>query len=73
MATIFTGLKLIDSTMDHWLMKVMSGFVGWEALFFIMLEFLLKWKVNKKGKYTFVHLFNITVVVKWLPDLSGSY
>ncbi|XP_072234401.1 putative ferric-chelate reductase 1 [Leuresthes tenuis] len=49
-AAIFTGLKLIDSTMDRWLMKVMSGFVGWEALFFIMLEFLLKWKANKKGE-----------------------
>uniref|UniRef100_A0A3Q0RBW1 Uncharacterized protein n=1 Tax=Amphilophus citrinellus TaxID=61819 RepID=A0A3Q0RBW1_AMPCI len=36
-AAIFTGLDLIDST-NAWLMKVMGGFLGWEALFYIMLE-----------------------------------
>ncbi|XP_039982164.1 putative ferric-chelate reductase 1 isoform X1 [Xiphias gladius] len=41
-AAILTGLKLIDST----LMKVMGGFVGWEALFYILLDVHSKWKVN---------------------------
>uniref|UniRef100_A0A3Q0RYV6 DOMON domain-containing protein n=1 Tax=Amphilophus citrinellus TaxID=61819 RepID=A0A3Q0RYV6_AMPCI len=36
-AAIFTGLDLIDST-NEWLMKVMGGFLGWEALFYIVLE-----------------------------------
>ncbi|XP_063340999.1 putative ferric-chelate reductase 1 [Pelmatolapia mariae] len=36
-AAIFTGLNLIDSS-DGWLMKVMGGFLAWEALFYIMLE-----------------------------------
>ncbi|XP_040922012.1 putative ferric-chelate reductase 1 [Toxotes jaculatrix] len=47
-AAIFTGLKLIDSTLDQWLMKVMGGFVGWEALFYILLDVHLKWKFNSK-------------------------
>ncbi|XP_074478137.1 putative ferric-chelate reductase 1 isoform X1 [Sebastes fasciatus] len=45
-AAIFTGLKLIESTVDQWLMKVMGGLVGWEALFLILLEVHLKWKDN---------------------------
>ncbi|XP_029314096.1 putative ferric-chelate reductase 1 [Cottoperca gobio] len=48
-AAILTGLKLIDSTLDQWLIKVMGGFVGWEALFYILLEFHLKWMVNSTG------------------------
>ncbi|XP_068438416.1 putative ferric-chelate reductase 1 [Clinocottus analis] len=43
-AAIFTGLKLIDSSLDQWLMKVMGGLVGWEVLFYILLEVHLKWK-----------------------------
>ncbi|XP_078147573.1 putative ferric-chelate reductase 1 isoform X2 [Centroberyx gerrardi] len=43
-AAIFTGLKLIDSTEDQWLMKVMGGFVAWEALFYILLEVHFRWK-----------------------------
>ncbi|XP_059183387.1 putative ferric-chelate reductase 1 [Centropristis striata] len=45
-AAIFTGLKLIDSNLNQWLMKVMGGLVGWEALFYILLDVLLKWKFN---------------------------
>ncbi|XP_068566415.1 putative ferric-chelate reductase 1 [Cebidichthys violaceus] len=45
-AAILTGLKLIDSSLDQWMMKVMGGLVGWEALFYILLEVHLKWKVN---------------------------
>ncbi|XP_068160696.1 putative ferric-chelate reductase 1 [Antennarius striatus] len=47
-AAIFTGLKLIDSTPDQWLMKVMGGFFGWEAIFFISLDIHLKWKINNE-------------------------
>uniref|UniRef100_A0A3Q3GPR4 Putative ferric-chelate reductase 1 n=1 Tax=Labrus bergylta TaxID=56723 RepID=A0A3Q3GPR4_9LABR len=52
-AGVFTGLKLIDSSLDQWLMKVMGGFVGWEVLFFILLFVNFKWKVPRKGKFTF--------------------
>ncbi|XP_069368968.1 putative ferric-chelate reductase 1 [Paralichthys olivaceus] len=45
-AAIFTGLKLIDSTLDHWLMKVMGGFIGWESLCYILLEVHLNCTIN---------------------------
>ncbi|XP_047424435.1 putative ferric-chelate reductase 1 [Mugil cephalus] len=47
-AAIFTGLRLIDSTMDRWLVKVMGGFTGWEALLYVLLEAHSKWKVYTK-------------------------
>ncbi|XP_074549254.1 putative ferric-chelate reductase 1 isoform X2 [Halichoeres trimaculatus] len=47
-AAIFTGLKLIDSTSDQWLMKTMGGFVGWEGLFCILLTVHLKWQAHTK-------------------------
>ncbi|XP_026148635.1 putative ferric-chelate reductase 1 [Mastacembelus armatus] len=45
-AAIFTGLNLIDSSTNQWLMKVMGGLIGWEALFYIFLEGHWKCKVN---------------------------
>ncbi|TNN50102.1 putative ferric-chelate reductase 1 [Liparis tanakae] len=45
-AAIFTGLQLIDSSLDQWLVSVMGGLVGWEALGFVLLEVLLKWRLN---------------------------
>ncbi|XP_070848688.1 putative ferric-chelate reductase 1 [Chaetodon trifascialis] len=51
-AAILTGLKLIDRTLDQWLLKVMGGFVGWEALFYILLDAHLKWKSNSTGGIT---------------------
>ncbi|XP_068604307.1 putative ferric-chelate reductase 1 [Brachionichthys hirsutus] len=44
-AAIFTGLALIDSTPNQWLMKVMGGFLGWEVVFFISLDIHFKWKI----------------------------
>uniref|UniRef100_A0A3P8XC78 Uncharacterized protein n=1 Tax=Esox lucius TaxID=8010 RepID=A0A3P8XC78_ESOLU len=37
-AAIFTGLLWLDSTDNQWLVKVMGGFVGWEATLYILLE-----------------------------------
>ncbi|XP_061877824.1 putative ferric-chelate reductase 1 isoform X2 [Entelurus aequoreus] len=37
-AAIFTGLKLIDSSASQWLMKVMGGLVGWEAVLHTLLQ-----------------------------------
>ncbi|XP_064416172.1 putative ferric-chelate reductase 1 [Latimeria chalumnae] len=37
-AAIFLGLQLIDVSPNLWLPKVMGGFVGWDALIFIILE-----------------------------------
>ncbi|KAM4640909.1 putative ferric-chelate reductase 1 isoform 1-T2 [Discoglossus pictus] len=36
-ANLFLGLQFLDSEIN-WLVKVMGGFVGWEALAFIVLE-----------------------------------
>ncbi|TDG97013.1 hypothetical protein EPR50_G00220440 [Perca flavescens] len=46
-AAIFTGLQYLDSTTDQWLVKVMGGMVGWEALFFILLDVQSRCMVNR--------------------------
>ncbi|XP_029554459.1 putative ferric-chelate reductase 1 isoform X2 [Salmo trutta] len=43
-AAIFTGLSLIDSSEDKWLLKVMGGFVGWEASVYILLDVHMRCK-----------------------------
>ncbi|XP_056155805.1 putative ferric-chelate reductase 1 [Lampris incognitus] len=43
-AAIFTGLSLIDSTEDRWLLKVMGGLVGWEVVFYICFDLHLRWR-----------------------------
>ncbi|KAJ8010423.1 hypothetical protein DPEC_G00074920 [Dallia pectoralis] len=43
-AAIFTGLIWLDNTDNQWLVKVMGGFVGWEALLYILLEARRWWK-----------------------------
>ncbi|XP_023855951.1 putative ferric-chelate reductase 1 isoform X2 [Salvelinus sp. IW2-2015] len=43
-AAIFTGLSLIDSSEDKWLLKVMGGFVGWEATLYILLDVHMRCK-----------------------------
>ncbi|KAJ8010425.1 hypothetical protein DPEC_G00074940 [Dallia pectoralis] len=43
-AAIFTGLIWLDNTENQWLVKVMGGFVGWEALVYILLEARRWWK-----------------------------
>uniref|UniRef100_A0A3B3S1C4 Wu:fj05g07 n=1 Tax=Paramormyrops kingsleyae TaxID=1676925 RepID=A0A3B3S1C4_9TELE len=40
---IFTGLQLVDTSPNQWLPKVMGGFVGWEALFFLLFDFYAQW------------------------------
>ncbi|KAM6953127.1 putative ferric-chelate reductase 1 [Aplochiton taeniatus] len=45
-AAIFTGLQLFDVA-DGWLVKVMGGFVGWEMIFFIILD--LQSRCKNKG------------------------
>ncbi|XP_078136995.1 putative ferric-chelate reductase 1 isoform X2 [Sander vitreus] len=46
-AAIFTGLQYLDKTEDQWLVKVMGGMVGWEALFFILLDVQSRCMVNR--------------------------
>ncbi|XP_072556165.1 putative ferric-chelate reductase 1 [Paramormyrops kingsleyae] len=43
---IFTGLQLVDTSPNQWLPKVMGGFVGWEALFFLLFDFYAQWSKN---------------------------
>nr|XP_046155407.1 putative ferric-chelate reductase 1 [Oncorhynchus gorbuscha] len=45
-AAIFTGLSYFSTSEDSWLLKVMGGFVGWEATMYILLEFHMRWKHN---------------------------
>ncbi|KAJ6651786.1 hypothetical protein lerEdw1_016489 [Lerista edwardsae] len=48
-AAIFLGLQLLSNDPSHWTIKIMGGFVGWEALATITLEVNLRLK--KKGIY----------------------
>ncbi|KAM4532285.1 putative ferric-chelate reductase 1 [Fundulus diaphanus] len=43
-AAIFTGVQMMDSTPNGWLVKVMGGFAGWQALFYGLLELRARWK-----------------------------
>ncbi|KAG9351107.1 hypothetical protein JZ751_024997, partial [Albula glossodonta] len=45
-AAIFTGLSIIDRTSDMWVLKVMGGFVGWEALLYLLQE--LHFRLSQK-------------------------
>ncbi|KAL6488255.1 hypothetical protein MHYP_G00019960 [Metynnis hypsauchen] len=45
-AAIFTGLALVDSSDQQWLQKVMGGFVAWEAIWFLCMDFQ---KTRKKN------------------------
>ncbi|XP_038127903.1 putative ferric-chelate reductase 1 [Cyprinodon tularosa] len=48
-AAIFTGIQMMDGTTDRWLVKVMGGFAGWEALFYGLLELNRSWKLRTDG------------------------
>ncbi|XP_041125824.1 putative ferric-chelate reductase 1 [Polyodon spathula] len=39
--SIFLGLQLLDNSPNQWLLKVMGGFVGWEFLIYLILDFNL--------------------------------
>ncbi|XP_053198351.1 putative ferric-chelate reductase 1 [Scomber japonicus] len=69
-AAICTGLMLIDSTPEQWLIKVMGGFIGWEAFFCILLEIHLKWTVNTTGKYPFNSDFVLLLALFFVGNLA---
>ncbi|TFK02558.1 putative ferric-chelate reductase 1 [Platysternon megacephalum] len=52
-AAIFLGLQMLDSSPSRWMVKTMGGFVGWEALVYIMLD-ANAW-LKKKEKYEDPH------------------
>uniref|UniRef100_A0A8C6TU01 Ferric-chelate reductase 1 n=1 Tax=Neogobius melanostomus TaxID=47308 RepID=A0A8C6TU01_9GOBI len=64
-AAIFTGLKLIDSSESQWLMKVMGGFVGWEAVYFGLSDLNLRWtdKSEGRGVYGFKYSGEVSLKV----------
>ncbi|XP_014882813.1 putative ferric-chelate reductase 1 isoform X2 [Poecilia latipinna] len=43
-AAVFTGMDMMDSSGDGWLMKVLGGFTGWEALLLILMELQARWR-----------------------------
>uniref|UniRef100_A0A8D0AMX4 Ferric-chelate reductase 1 n=1 Tax=Sander lucioperca TaxID=283035 RepID=A0A8D0AMX4_SANLU len=65
-AAIFTGLQYLDSTADQWLVKVMGGMVGWEALFFILLDVQSRCMANRTGKSTCVSCCLVILSSLWL-------
>ncbi|CAM4711306.1 putative ferric-chelate reductase 1 isoform X2 [Lepidochelys kempii] len=52
-AVIFLGLQMLDPSPSRWMVKTMGGFVGWEALVYIMLD-ANAW-LKKKAKYEDPH------------------
>ncbi|XP_037537957.1 putative ferric-chelate reductase 1 [Nematolebias whitei] len=72
-AAIFTGLQMIDSTANQWLMKVMGGFVAWDALFYALLELLVRWKKNRDPSAirdsTKVHVNPLLVAIYFLGNV----
>ncbi|XP_024073799.2 putative ferric-chelate reductase 1 [Terrapene carolina triunguis] len=52
-AVIFLGLQMLDPSPSRWMVKTMGGFVGWEALVYIMLD-ANAW-LKKKEKYEDSH------------------
>uniref|UniRef100_A0A3P9PTL8 Putative ferric-chelate reductase 1 n=1 Tax=Poecilia reticulata TaxID=8081 RepID=A0A3P9PTL8_POERE len=46
-ATVFTGMDMMDSA--GWLMKVLGGFAGWEALLLILMELQARWRSAAAG------------------------
>uniref|UniRef100_A0AAY3ZVZ3 Uncharacterized protein n=1 Tax=Denticeps clupeoides TaxID=299321 RepID=A0AAY3ZVZ3_9TELE len=55
-AAIFTGLQLISGSSDSWLVKVMGGFVAWEALMFLLQDLNMRWKQKGTEVHTEVVL-----------------
>jgi len=51
-AAIFTGLELFEEyKTDGWMLKVMGGFITWEALIYILQD--LNFRARKKGNAAF--------------------
>uniref|UniRef100_A0A087Y672 Putative ferric-chelate reductase 1 n=2 Tax=Poecilia TaxID=8080 RepID=A0A087Y672_POEFO len=48
-AAVFTGMDMMDSSGDGWLMKVLGGFAGWEALLLILMELQARWRSAADG------------------------
>ncbi|KAJ8277992.1 hypothetical protein GJAV_G00082530 [Gymnothorax javanicus] len=70
-AAIFTGLSLIDSSQGQWSLKVMGGFVGWEALLYAIQE--LNFRCSQNGAERVSQLMKMDVmllVVFLLGNLS---
>ncbi|XP_054882703.1 putative ferric-chelate reductase 1 [Poeciliopsis prolifica] len=43
-AAIFTGMMMMDSSSDGWMMKVLGGFTGWEVMMLILMELQARWR-----------------------------
>ncbi|XP_037763496.2 putative ferric-chelate reductase 1 isoform X1 [Chelonia mydas] len=54
-AVIFLGLQMLDPSPSRWMVKTMGGFVGWEALVYIMLDANAWLKKKGKAKYEDPH------------------
>ncbi|XP_069498836.1 putative ferric-chelate reductase 1 [Ambystoma mexicanum] len=48
-AAIFLGLQLMDTSSNKWMDKVMGGFLGWEALIYIVLQ--MNTHLKNKSEY----------------------
>uniref|UniRef100_A0AAV2JIZ9 Uncharacterized protein n=1 Tax=Knipowitschia caucasica TaxID=637954 RepID=A0AAV2JIZ9_KNICA len=61
--------RLIDSSQNQWLLKVMGGFVGWEALYFLLSDLDLRWNQNNDGLFL---LGNLAFLVALLVGIGMS-
>ncbi|XP_015456449.3 putative ferric-chelate reductase 1 [Astyanax mexicanus] len=71
-AAIFTGLALFDDSPEKWFLQVMGGFVGWEALFFILQESNMWWKrkEDKESADELVSTELILLILFFLGNLA---
>ncbi|XP_030429731.1 putative ferric-chelate reductase 1 isoform X2 [Gopherus evgoodei] len=69
-AVIFLGLQMLDPSPSRWMVKTMGGFVGWEALVYIMLD-VNAW-LKKKEKYEDSHRKIKNEMVLFLIYICGN-
>ncbi|XP_029955422.1 putative ferric-chelate reductase 1 [Salarias fasciatus] len=73
-ASIFTGLQVMDGSVQRWLLKVMGGFVAWEVLFFLLLELQALW-IRARLDVVLVSLFcggNLPFLLALLVGIGRS-
>uniref|UniRef100_A0A7M4F7U7 Putative ferric-chelate reductase 1 n=1 Tax=Crocodylus porosus TaxID=8502 RepID=A0A7M4F7U7_CROPO len=66
-AAIFLGLQMLDNSPNQWMIGTMGGFVGWEALIYIMFEGL-----HKQVKFEDSHGEIKSEIIMFLTFVCGN-
>ncbi|KAK7881480.1 hypothetical protein WMY93_029889 [Mugilogobius chulae] len=72
-AAIFTGLGLMDSSDNQWLMKVMGGFVAWEAIYFLLSDLNLRWSQKNEELHEFGEFQELKFRGNCFTDMDNSH